>query len=113
MLGNTATKIIFRVSGEDAETLAKSIDIRYKERLISTLTKLPDGSAIVKLRAAFGEEPITPFEVFTLPPLERKPIDFDELLKRMRERYAVFPPTPRIQLRPQDLMRSFCAFSKP
>jgi DNA helicase HerA-like ATPase len=72
VLGNTATKIIFRVSGEDALTLARSINMRSERSLASLLVSLPDGSAVVKLRAGFGEEPIRPFEILTLPPFGKE-----------------------------------------
>ena len=105
VLGNTATKIIFRVSGEDALTLSRSINMRQERALANILVSLPDGSAVVKLRAGFGQEPIRPFEIFTLPPLEKKKVDFDELIARMRERFSrptPTPPTLRIQAAPQD-----------
>jgi DNA-binding PadR family transcriptional regulator len=106
VLGNTATKIIFRVSGEDAVTLSKTLDITSARMLSSDLTNLPDGSAIVKLRAKFGEESVAPFEIFTLQPLERKTIDFDSVLTRMQERFsapslAQSPPAVRIQAQTQ------------
>jgi DNA helicase HerA-like ATPase/DNA-binding MarR family transcriptional regulator len=109
VLGNTATKIIFRVSGEDALTLARSINMRNERNLANLLASLPDGSAVVKLRAGFGEEPIKPFEIFTLPPLEKKRVDFEKLIERMRQKYSLpappttpTPPTIRIQASPQD-----------
>lgn len=71
VLGNTATKTIFRVSGEDALTLARGINMRHEKNLANILVSLPDGSAVVKLRAGFGQEPIRPFEIYTLPPLKR------------------------------------------
>jgi DNA-binding MarR family transcriptional regulator len=110
VLGNTATKIIFRVSGEDALTLARSINMRNERNLANLLVSLPDGSAVVKLRAGFGEEPIRPFEILTLPPLEKKKVDFNKLLEKMRQKYSSPAPTPttptpqtiRIQASPQD-----------
>lgn len=95
VLGNAATKIVFRVSGGDASLLAKNMDITFERRLTSILANLPDGSAIVKLRADFGKEPIPPFEIFTPPPLEKRTVDFKELISTMQRRYAV--PTPSIQ----------------
>ena len=105
VLGNTATKIIFRVSGDDALTLARSIDMRQEKNLADILVSLPDGSAVVKLRAGFGEEPIRPFEILTLPPLKRHEVDFNELIARMRQKYSQpspAPPTYRIQAAPKD-----------
>jgi DNA-binding MarR family transcriptional regulator len=88
VLGNTATKIIFRVSGEDALILSKTLDISSARMLSSDLTNLPDGSAIVKLRAKFGEESVAPFEIFTLKPMERKPVDFNLLIAKMQEKFS-------------------------
>ncbi|MGQ9469762.1 MAG: type IV secretory system conjugative DNA transfer family protein, partial [Nitrososphaerales archaeon] len=107
VLGNTATKIIFRVSGDDALTLARSINMRNERNLANLLVSLPDGSAVVKLRAGFGQEPIRPFEIFTLKPLEKKKVDFEKLVKEMREKFSQpmptpTPPTIRIQTAPQD-----------
>ena len=110
VLGNTATKIIFRVSGDDALTLAKSINMRSERDLTNLLVSLPDGSAVVKLRAGFGEELIRPFEILTLPPLEKKKVDFNKVIERMRQKYSLpmltpttlAPPTIRIQASPQD-----------
>jgi len=102
VLGNTATKIIFRVSGEDATALAKNLDVRMERNLASVLTNLPDGSAVVKLRAGFGHEPIEPFEIFTLNPLEKHAVDFDKLLEDMKQRFGSPTPSPvRIQPQPQ------------
>jgi len=108
-LGNTATKIIFRVSGEDALILARNLDIRRERTLASVLTNLPDGSAVVKLRAGFGQEPIAPFEIFTLEPMERKQVNIDKLIKKMQAEHAQPQPAPqpsqpdkRIQAPPQD-----------
>jgi hypothetical protein len=95
VLGNAATKIVFRVSGGDASLLARSLDITFERRLTSILANLPDGSAVVKLRAGFGRESIPPFEMFTLPPLEKKPVDFNDLILAMQRKFAV--PTPPIQ----------------
>ncbi|MGQ9469548.1 MAG: type IV secretion system DNA-binding domain-containing protein [Nitrososphaerales archaeon] len=95
VLGNTATKIIFRVSGDDALTLARSINMRHERNLANLLVSLPDGSAVVKLMAGFGQEPIRPFEIFTLKPLEKKKVDFNKLIERMRERFL--QPTPPSQ----------------
>ncbi|MGQ9469666.1 MAG: type IV secretion system DNA-binding domain-containing protein, partial [Nitrososphaerales archaeon] len=107
VLGNTATKIIFRVSGDDALALARSINMRHERNLANLLVSLPDGSAVVKLRAGFGQEPIRPFEILTLPPLEKKKVDLNKLIERMRERFSQPSPTPtppaiRIQATPQD-----------
>jgi DNA-binding MarR family transcriptional regulator len=88
----------------------RNINMRNKRSLANLLASLPDGSAVVKLRAGFGEEPIKPFEIFTLPPLEKKRVDFEKLIERMRQRYSLPAPTPaaptsptiRIQTSPQD-----------
>jgi len=108
VLGNTATKIIFRVSGGDALTLARSINMRNERNLANLLVSLPDGSAVVKLRAGFGQDPIGPFEILTLQPLEKKKVDFNKLIERMRQKYSQelastpTPPTVRIQTTPQN-----------
>jgi len=100
VLGNTATKIIFRVSGEDAYKLAKSLDIRKARELVSILTSMPDGTAIVKVRAGFGEEPTEPFEIFTLKPLKRKRVNLSEIIEEMRRKFGA-PTTQHIQTPPQ------------
>lgn len=58
VLDNTATKIIFRVAGDDRATFSASMDVENKEELTRTLTSLPDSSAVIKLRAGFSEEPV-------------------------------------------------------
>jgi len=100
VLGNTATKIIFRVSGEDAYKLAKSLDIRKARELVSILTSMPDGTAIVKVRAGFGEEPTEPFEIFTLKPLKRKRVNLSEIIEEMRRKFGA-PTTQHIQTPPR------------
>lgn len=87
LLANTGTKIIFRVSGEDALTIAKSFGIKDKERFAEILTNLPNGKALVKLRGGFGKEAKT-FEISTLPLFKRNNyIDF--IIKRMNELFSV------------------------
>ena len=116
VMGNTATKIIFRVAGDDASVFSSSLDVENKEELITTLTSLPDGSAVVKLRAGFGEEPIPPFEIFAPKPVEQRPVDFQGLTERMVERYSVPappPPTLRIQTPPKsEVSEDFQEFLK-
>jgi len=101
ILGNTASKIIFRVSGEDARRLARNLDITREKELVSALTSMPDGTAIVKLRAGFGEEPIEPFEIYTLKPLERRKVDLSAILEEMRSRYGSSLPPKPIQAPPR------------
>lgn len=90
VLGNTATKIFFRVSSKDASTLSKGM--QSTDNLSKVLTSLPDGKALVKLRAGFGEEPSKPFEISTLGPLSQRHTKFDRIIERMRERYSAPEP---------------------
>lgn len=67
------------------------------------MVNLPDGSAIIKLRAEFGERPLEPFEIFTLKPLPRRSVDFEKLFEEMIKRYGAPATTPihRIQAQPK------------
>jgi hypothetical protein len=94
ILSNAATKIIFRVSGNDAALLARNIDNTYNQHLTSLLPNLPDGAAIVKLKASFGHDPIPPFKISTLPPPPKQRPNFPALLARMQQEYA--SPVPPI-----------------
>jgi hypothetical protein len=86
VMGNTATKIVFRVSGHDSQILARSIYPQLTEKLKSLMTGMPDGTAIVKLKAGFGEETIPAFQIATFPPTEeRYPVE--EFIQRMRAKY--------------------------
>lgn len=87
ILGNAGTKIIFRVSGEDASVISKSIGYDIKS-LIPILTNLPYGRAVVKKRGSFGKNSIPPFEIATLP-LYKKNFLTEAIIERMKERFAV------------------------
>lgn len=86
VLGNTATKIVFRVSGHDSQILARTIYPQSTEKMHSLMTGMPDGTAIIKLKAGFGEETIPAFQIATLPPGERKYLT-EEFIQQMRGRY--------------------------
>lgn len=81
ILGNTGTKIVFRVSGSDANLIARLMG--EDARLMQTLVNLPNGRAVVKLKAKFGERPTQPFEIYTLP-LYKKNLLIPEVLERMK-----------------------------
>lgn len=84
ILGNTATKVIFRVSQNDAGIIANSFDFRNRAKVLRVLTSLPDGKAVVKMRSGFGEQPIPPFEISTLKPPMKMHSFTEKLLERMR-----------------------------
>ena len=84
ILGNTATKIIFRVPQNDARTISNSLGYHDRAKLMQVLTSLPDGKAVVKLRSGFGEKPFPPFEIFTSKPPYKKHNFTEKLIKRMR-----------------------------
>jgi len=107
VLGNTATKIVFRVSGEDALLLARTLDIKREATLASISTSLPDGSAVVKIRAGFGQEPISPFEIFTLEPIKRKKANIDALIMKMQSNYGQPPTQPQQNKRIQSPPRKW------
>lgn len=88
VLGNTATKTIFRVSEHDARVVANSLGYGDKNRLMQVLTSLPDGRAVVQLRSGFGERPIAPFEIFTPKPPVKMHSFTEKLLGRIRERFS-------------------------
>ena len=96
ILGNTATKTIFRVSEKDARIIANSFDYSDKSKVMGVLTSLPDGKAVVKLRSGFGEKPVPPFEIFTLKPPSKKHSFTEKLLERMRLLYSapILPEKP-------------------
>lgn len=104
---NTAAKIVFRVSGEDALLLARTLDIKREATLASISTSLPDGSAVVKIRAGFGQEPISPFEIFTLEPMERKKANIDSLIMKMQSDYGQPPTQPQQNKRIQSPPRKW------
>jgi biotin operon repressor len=87
ILGNTATKISFRVSGENASTLAKTIYPQRAEDVAKILTNLPDGNAIVSMKAGFGEQPIPAFQIATFPPREKRFYNVDALIEKMKQKY--------------------------
>lgn len=87
ILGNTATKTIFRVSERDARIISNSLGYPDKTRLMNVLTSLPDGRAVVKLRSGFGEKPTPPFEIYTQkPPFEMHNFT-KKLIERIKKRY--------------------------
>lgn len=87
ILGNTATKVIFRVGQNDSRIIANSVDYPDKPRLTGVLASLPDGKAVVKLRSSFGERSVPPFEIFTPKPLSKKHYFTEKLVERMKKRY--------------------------
>ena len=87
ILGNTATKVIFRVSQSDAGIIANTFDFRNRATVLRTLTSLPDGRAVVRMRSGFGERPIPPFEISTFRPPTKKHSFTGKLLERMRGLY--------------------------
>lgn len=88
VLGNTATKTVFRVSEHDARVVGNSLGYGDKNRLMQVLTSLPDGRAVVQLRSGFGERPIAPFEIFTPRPPVKMHSFTERLVGRMRERFS-------------------------
>ncbi|MCU0849717.1 MAG: type IV secretion system DNA-binding domain-containing protein [Candidatus Thermoplasmatota archaeon] len=96
VLGNTATKTIFRVSEHDARIVANSLGYEDKNRLMQVLTSLPDGRAVVQLRSGFGERPAVPFEIYTPKPPAKMHSFTERLLGRMRERFSapILPQQP-------------------
>ncbi|MBN1860324.1 MAG: type IV secretion system DNA-binding domain-containing protein [Candidatus Thermoplasmatota archaeon] len=96
VLGNTATKTVFRVSEHDARVVGNSLGCGDKNRLMSVLTSLPDGRAVVQLRSGFGERPAVPFEIYTPKPPAKMHSFTEKLLARMRERYEapILPQQP-------------------
>ena len=94
VLGNTATKIVFRIPQSDARIISSSLGYRDRAKLMQILTSLPDGRAVVKLRAGFGEKPLPPFEIFTFKAPHKKHSFTDKLIERMRMLYEA-PELPR------------------
>lgn len=88
VLGNTATKTIFRVSEHDARVVANSLGHGDKNRLMNVLTSLPDGRAVVQLRSGFGERPVAPFEIHTPKPPVKMHSFTEKLLGRMQKRFS-------------------------
>lgn len=115
ILGNTATKVIFRVSEKDARMIAGSFDFPDKNKILQVLTSLPDGKVIVKLRSGFGDSPIPPFEMFSLKPPMKMHSFTEKLLERMRLLYSVpkLPEKPSFKsdIDPEiiDLLKIICS----
>lgn len=82
LLGNAGMRAVFRVSGEDAKVIARSIG---DENLHVRLVSLPDGRAVVWLGCGFGEDRKI-LEVSTFPLTFRNPFA-EHVVKRMRELY--------------------------
>ena len=99
VLGNTATKIVFRVNEGDASIVARSFEYGEKSKIMDALTGLPDGKAVVKLRSGFGERSLPPFEISTLRPVGKKHYFTGKLLERMRMLYSApkLPEKPSIK----------------
>jgi hypothetical protein len=102
ILGNTATKTIFRVSEHDARVIANTIGYADKNKLLNVLTNLPDGRAVVQLRSGFGERPLAPFEIHTPKPPAKMHSFTEKLLGRMRERFSapLLPQKPSFKDEP-------------
>jgi len=94
VLGNTATKIVFRVNESDASIVARGFEYGEKSKIMDALTGLPDGKAVVKLRSGFGERSLPPFEISTLRPAGKKHYFTGKLLERMRMLYSA-PKLPK------------------
>lgn len=88
VLGNTATKIIFRVPESDARIISNSLGYPDRSKLMRVLTSLPDGRAVVKLRSGFGKKPMLPFEIHTPKPLTKKHNFTERLIERMAKLYS-------------------------
>ncbi|RJS84177.1 ATP-binding protein [Methanophagales archaeon] len=101
VLGNTATKIIFRVPQNDARTISNSLGYPDRAKLMQVLTSLPDGKAVVKLRAGFGEKILPPFEIFTFKPPVRKHNFTGKLIERMRMLYEAPVLPQQISFKPE------------
>ncbi|WP_148212093.1 type IV secretory system conjugative DNA transfer family protein [Ferroglobus placidus] len=84
LLGNAGMRVVFRVSGEDARTLARALGNEdISERLIS----LSDGRAVVWIRGSFREvERIV--EISTLPLIYRNPFS-EHATDRMRKLFEI------------------------
>lgn len=87
VLGNTATKIVFRVPGDEAYYLSRTIYPQRVDLVSGILTNLPDGQAVVQRRAGFGEEPIPAFQIATFPPREKKFYDTEAFVEKMKEKF--------------------------
>jgi len=118
ILGNTATKTIFRVSEKDARMVADSFGSVDKSKVLRVLASLPDGRAVVKLRSGFGERPVPPFEISTLKPPSKKHSFTEKLLERMRRLYTAPILTQQISFKSQveneiiELLRTVYSFEE-
>ena len=99
VLGNTGTRIIFRVSNRDAKTLAGNLATSGTSwhKLVKVIGSLPDGVAVCSRRGGFGQGSRPAFKMKTYPPLPRRQVDLASLLIRMRERYADDPGRLRVE----------------
>ena len=77
-------KIVFRVSGEDARILARSVG---DENLSAKLVSLPDGRALVWMRGGFRKDERI-VEISTLPLVYRNPF-LRHVIERMRELFEI------------------------
>jgi len=83
VMGNCATKIIFRVSGEDAWFVSRTLDPANQRELTRVLVNLPVGTAVVKL-----PDIPNPVEVATPPPPVKRSVDWESVISRMTEKYS-------------------------
>lgn len=105
VLSNTMTKVAFRMSGEGASVLAKSLDPSRARDWMDTLTSLSNGMMVVKLRAKFGEEPMPPFKISALPLAEKRFFDMSRLVEKSRKLYAAPALEEKIPPEIHDLLR--------
>ncbi len=90
ILANSATKVMFRVSGTDASSLAADLDPMNAKELAGQLTTLADFNALVRLRAKGQEEQVAPHHCLTLPdpPTTQSPERVRQFEEEMRQEFA-------------------------
>ncbi len=109
LLANCRTKVIFRVSGEDAAKLARTMGPSASGELAETLTHLADGEAVVQTRPRFQKEPSPPLLVSAFPQPRRRFFDVDGFVDEMKEKFAPHnTPPSSVEVSPDlyDLLRA-------
>ncbi len=90
ILANFATKVMFRLGGTDASSLAADLDPINAKELASQLATLADFNALVRLRVKGQEEQVAPFHCLTLPdpPTVQSPDRVRQFEGKMRQEFG-------------------------
>jgi len=92
VIGNTASQIYGRVSGIDANRIAKAIDPHFAKELTDQITAQPDFVFTARTRPASGQQYGLPvqFRALPPPPLILNETEITEFMQKMKKHYKNF-----------------------